>query len=112
MLVGGHADNAVDLCGEDNADTKRQFLKIGSLRLFSVSLSAVRFPSSTLCTSDTGERICVSLLSSGLLFSFAPVCIAATGENIGSLPFLSASLLVTLFPFASHVFADNSSSLL
>jgi hypothetical protein len=24
MVVGGHADNAVDLCGEDNADAKRQ----------------------------------------------------------------------------------------
>ncbi len=22
MVVGGHADNAVDLCGEDNADAK------------------------------------------------------------------------------------------
>ena len=26
MLVGGHADNAVDLCGEDNADAKRPCL--------------------------------------------------------------------------------------
>ena len=26
MLVGGHTDNAVDLCGEDNADAKRQCL--------------------------------------------------------------------------------------
>ena len=24
MVVGGHADNAVDLCGEDNADGQRQ----------------------------------------------------------------------------------------
>jgi hypothetical protein len=29
MVVGGHADNAVDLCGEDNADTKRQCLGKG-----------------------------------------------------------------------------------
>ncbi len=26
MVVGGHSDNAVDLCGEDNADVKRQCL--------------------------------------------------------------------------------------
>ena len=26
MLVGGHADNAVDLCGEGNADAKRPCL--------------------------------------------------------------------------------------
>ena len=26
MVVGGHSDNAVDLCGEDNADAKRQCL--------------------------------------------------------------------------------------
>jgi hypothetical protein len=26
MTVGGHADNVVDLCGEDNADAKRQCL--------------------------------------------------------------------------------------
>jgi len=24
MTVGGHADNPVDLCSEDNADAKRQ----------------------------------------------------------------------------------------
>ncbi len=29
MVVGGHADNAVDLCGEDNADAKRQYLGKG-----------------------------------------------------------------------------------
>jgi hypothetical protein len=29
MVVGGHADNAVDLCGEDNADSKRQCLGKG-----------------------------------------------------------------------------------
>ena len=29
MVVGGHADNAVDLCGEDNADAKRQCLGKG-----------------------------------------------------------------------------------
>ncbi len=26
MAVGGHADNSVDLCGEDIADGKRQYL--------------------------------------------------------------------------------------
>ncbi len=26
MVVGGHSDNVVDLCGEDNDDTKRQIL--------------------------------------------------------------------------------------
>jgi len=26
MVVGGHSDNVVDLCGEDNADSKRQYL--------------------------------------------------------------------------------------
>jgi hypothetical protein len=26
ILVGGHEDNVVDLCGEDNADTKNHFL--------------------------------------------------------------------------------------
>ena len=26
MVVGGHADNTVDLCGEDNADAERQCL--------------------------------------------------------------------------------------
>ena len=26
MVVGGHSDNTVDLCGEDNADAKRQCL--------------------------------------------------------------------------------------
>ena len=29
MAVGGHADNAVDLCAEDNADAKRQCLGKG-----------------------------------------------------------------------------------
>jgi hypothetical protein len=29
MVVAGHADNAVDLCGEDNADAKRQCLGKG-----------------------------------------------------------------------------------
>jgi hypothetical protein len=29
MVVGGHADNDVDLCGEDNADAKRQCLVKG-----------------------------------------------------------------------------------
>ena len=28
MVVGGHSDNAVDLCGEDNADAKRQCLGV------------------------------------------------------------------------------------
>ncbi len=30
MVVGGHSDNAVDLCGEDNADAKRQYLGVKS----------------------------------------------------------------------------------
>ncbi len=29
MVVGGHTDNAVDLCGEDNADSKCQCLGKG-----------------------------------------------------------------------------------
>ena len=29
MVVGVHSDNAVDLCGEDNADAKRQCLGKG-----------------------------------------------------------------------------------
>ncbi len=29
MAVGGHTDNAVDLCAEDNADAKRQCLGKG-----------------------------------------------------------------------------------
>jgi hypothetical protein len=29
MVVGGYADNVVDLCGEDNADAKRQCLDKG-----------------------------------------------------------------------------------
>ena len=29
ILVGGYEDNAVDLCGEGNADTKRQYLGKG-----------------------------------------------------------------------------------
>jgi hypothetical protein len=29
MVVGGHADNNVDLCGEDNADTECQYLGKG-----------------------------------------------------------------------------------
>jgi hypothetical protein len=33
MTVGGHADNAVDLCGKDNADAKRQFLGKGQTML-------------------------------------------------------------------------------
>jgi hypothetical protein len=33
MLVGGHEDNAVDLCGEDNADVKRQCLGKGQTML-------------------------------------------------------------------------------
>jgi hypothetical protein len=33
MLVGGHEDNAVDLCGEDNADGKRQCLDTGQTML-------------------------------------------------------------------------------
>ena len=33
MLVGGHQDNAVDLCGEDNTDTKHQCLDKGQTML-------------------------------------------------------------------------------
>jgi hypothetical protein len=33
MVVGGHADNSVDLCGEDNADAKRQCLGKGQTML-------------------------------------------------------------------------------
>ena len=33
MAVGGHADNAVDLCAEDNADAKRQCLGKGQTML-------------------------------------------------------------------------------
>ena len=33
MVVEGHADNAVDLCGEDNADAKRQCLGKGQTML-------------------------------------------------------------------------------
>jgi hypothetical protein len=33
MLVGGHVDNTVDLCGEDNADAKRQCLGKGQTML-------------------------------------------------------------------------------
>jgi hypothetical protein len=33
MVVGGHSDNAVDLCGEDNADVKRQCLGKGQTML-------------------------------------------------------------------------------
>jgi len=33
MVVGGHADNAMDLCGEDNADVKRQYLGKGQTML-------------------------------------------------------------------------------
>ena len=29
MVVGGHSDNDVDLCGEDNTDSKRQYLGKG-----------------------------------------------------------------------------------
>jgi hypothetical protein len=33
MVVGGHTDNAVDLCAEDNADSKRQYLGKGRTML-------------------------------------------------------------------------------
>ena len=33
MLVGGHSDNVVDLCGEGNVDTKRQCLGKGQTML-------------------------------------------------------------------------------
>ena len=33
MVVGGYADNVVDLCSEDNADTKRQCLGKGQTML-------------------------------------------------------------------------------
>ncbi len=33
MVVGGHADNVVDLCGEHNADEKRQCLGKGQTML-------------------------------------------------------------------------------
>jgi hypothetical protein len=33
MTVGGHTDNPVDLCGEDNADTKGQCLDKGQTML-------------------------------------------------------------------------------
>ena len=33
MVVGGHSDTAVDLCGEDNADAKRQCLGKGQTML-------------------------------------------------------------------------------
>jgi hypothetical protein len=33
MAVGGHADNFVDLCGEDSADGKRQYLGKGQTML-------------------------------------------------------------------------------
>ena len=33
MVVGGHTDNAVDLCGEGNANAKRQCLDKGQTML-------------------------------------------------------------------------------
>jgi hypothetical protein len=33
MVVGGHADNTVDLCAEDNTDAKRQYLGKGQTML-------------------------------------------------------------------------------
>ncbi len=50
---------------------------------------------------DVGEGICVPLLSSALLFSFAPVCTPETGEKVDYLRLLSASLSAVRFPSAA-----------
>jgi hypothetical protein len=42
MAVGGHADNAVDLCAEDNADAKRQCLGKGQTMLSSKNVGVRR----------------------------------------------------------------------
>ena len=47
---------------------------------------------------DVGEGICVPLLPSALLFSFASVCTPEAGEKIDYLRLLSTSFSVVRFP--------------
>jgi hypothetical protein len=82
--------------------------KISDLLLLSVDFSCLVSSCRTDGIADAGEGMCVPLLSSALLFSFAAVCIAEAGENIGSLRFLSASLSAALFPFAAAVCISNA----
>jgi hypothetical protein len=68
----------------------------------------------TDCMNDAGERICVPLLPSALLFSSDAVWITEVGQKIGSPRFPSVSLSVVQFPDPSvaDVGTDNSVSLL
>jgi len=58
--------------------------RISVLLLLSVDFRCLVSSCRAVCIADAGEGICVPLLLSALLFSFAAVCIAEAGEKIGS----------------------------
>ena len=65
MLVGGHPDNVVDLCGEDNADTMRQCLGKGQTMLTKPPSGETRY----------GSRVTMSerIINSKRIYDMAPV---------------------------------------
>ncbi len=77
--------------------------RISALLLLSVDFRCLVSSCRAVCITDAGEGICVPLLLSALLFSFAAVCIAEAGEKIGSLRLLSVSLSAARFPSAAGV---------
>ena len=69
MVVGGHSDNAVDLCGEDNADAKRQCL--GDNADAKRQCLGVKSPSET----RYGSRVTMSerMINTKRIYDMAPV---------------------------------------
>ena len=67
MLVGGHEDNAVDLCGEDNADAKRQCLGKGQTMLTK--------PPSQYDETRYGSRVTMSerIINTKRIYDMSPV---------------------------------------
>ena len=69
MVVGGHSDNAVDLCGEDNADAKHQCL--GDKTDVNRQCLGVKSPSET----RYGSRVTMSerMINTKRIYDMAPV---------------------------------------
>jgi hypothetical protein len=67
MVVGGHTENAVDLCGEDNADTKSQCLGKGQ--------SIPTKPPSQHGETRYGSRVTMSecMINTKRIYDMAPV---------------------------------------
>jgi len=67
MVVGGHTDNAADLCGEDNADAKRQCLGKGQ--------TMPTKPPSQYGETRYGSRVTMSerMINTKRIYDMAPV---------------------------------------